>query len=105
LELNKIYLGDCLDILPSIPDKSINLIVIDPPYNIGKDKSLDKWKSVNLYVEFMGKVFAECQRVLKDNGSFYFFHNDFLHNERNVILPLDLPRLNSPQLLHKKLSF
>ena len=26
----------------------------------------------------MGKVFKECQRVLKDNGSFYFFHNDFL---------------------------
>ena len=26
----------------------------------------------------MGQVFLECQRVLKDNGSFYFFHNDFL---------------------------
>jgi site-specific DNA-methyltransferase (adenine-specific) len=26
----------------------------------------------------MGKVFKECERVLKDNGSFYFFHNDFL---------------------------
>ena len=50
----------------------------DPPYNIGKDKKWDKWKTVNEYVEFMGKVFKECQRVLKDNGSFYFFHNDFL---------------------------
>ena len=53
-------------------------MLIDPPYNIGKDKKWDKWKTVNEYVEFIGKVFKECQRVLKDNGSFYFFHNDFL---------------------------
>ena len=53
-------------------------MLIDPPYNIGKDKKWDKWKTVYEYVEFMGKVFKECQRVLKDNGSFYFFHNDFL---------------------------
>mgnify|MGYP003509827511 FL=1 len=74
----KLYNGDCLSIFKDIEDKSVNLILIDPPYNIGKDKKWDKWKTVNEYVEFMGKVFKECQRVLKDNGSFYFFHNDFL---------------------------
>ena len=73
----ELYNGDCLEILKSIPDKSVNLVLIDPPYNIGKDK-WDKWKTVEDYVEFMGKVFLEIQRVLKDNGSFYFFHNDFL---------------------------
>ena len=74
----KLYNGDCLSIFKDIEDKSVNLVLIDPPYNIGKDKKWDKWKTVNEYVEFMGKVFKECQRVLKDNGSFYFFHNDFL---------------------------
>ena len=74
----KIYNDDCLNKLKDIKDKSIDLVLIDPPYNIGKDKKWDKWKTVNEYVEFMGKVFKECQRVLKDNGSFYFFHNDFL---------------------------
>lgn len=74
----KIYNGDCLSILKNIEDKSVNLVLIDPPYNIGKDKKWDKWETVNEYVELMGKVFKECQRVLKDNGSFYFFHNDFL---------------------------
>lgn len=78
LQLNTIHLGDCLELMKDIPDKSINLIVIDPPYNIGKDKRWDKWKTVQAYVEWMGSVFTECQRVLKDNGSFYFFHNDFL---------------------------
>ena len=73
----KLYHGDCLEVVKGIPDKSIDLVLIDPPYNIGKDK-WDKWKTVDAYVEFMGKVFLEIQRVLKDNGSFYFFHNDFL---------------------------
>lgn len=70
--------GDCLEILKNIESNSVNLILIDPPYNISKDKKWDKWKTVDAYVEFMGQVFLECQRVLKDNGSFYFFHNDFL---------------------------
>jgi len=29
--------GDCREILPSIPDKSIDLVLTDPPYGIGKD--------------------------------------------------------------------
>lgn len=73
----KIYNDDCLNKLKDIEDKSIDLVLIDPPYNIKKAK-WDKWKTVNEYIEFMGKVFKECERVLKDNGSFYFFHNDFL---------------------------
>lgn len=73
----KLYQGDCLEVMKNIPDKSINLVLIDPPYNIGKDK-WDKWDTIEDYVEFMGKVFLEIQRVLKYNGSFYFFHNDFL---------------------------
>ena len=63
--------------MKDIEDKSVNLVLIDPPYNIGKD-TWDKWKTIDEYVKFMGKVFLEIQRVLKDNGSFYFFHNDFL---------------------------
>lgn len=76
-EKYKIYNEDCLVKLKDIGDKSIDLVLIDPPYNIGKDK-WDKWKTVDDYVDFMGQVFKECERVLKDNGSFYFFHNDFL---------------------------
>lgn len=73
----EIYCDDCLNKMKDMEDNSIDLVLIDPPYNIGKDK-WDKWKSVGDYVEFMGKVFKEIERVLKPNGSFYFFHNDFL---------------------------
>ena len=80
VDLNKginLIQGDCLEKMKEIPDKSINLVLIDPPYNINK-ADWDKWKTTDAYIEFMGQVFLECQRVLKDNGSFYFFHNDFL---------------------------
>ena len=73
----ELYNKDCLEIMKDIPDETIDLVLIDPPYNIGKDK-WDKWNTVDAYVDFMGQVFKECERVLKDNGSFYFFHNDFL---------------------------
>jgi site-specific DNA-methyltransferase (adenine-specific) len=60
--------------MAELEDNSVNLVVMDPPYNIGKDH----WDKVDNYVGWMGKVFTECERVLKDNGSLYFFHNDFL---------------------------
>jgi site-specific DNA-methyltransferase (adenine-specific) len=40
LEIDKIYCSDCLDVMKDIPDKSIDLIVTDPPYGysfMGKD--------------------------------------------------------------------
>ena len=77
MELNTILNMDCLVGMKQIKDKSVDLVVIDPPYNI-KKAAWDSWETVGEYVEFMGKVFAEIQRVLKDSGSFYFFHNDFL---------------------------
>lgn len=74
LPVNQIICGDCLDVMKELPEKSINLIVADPPYNIGKAK----WDKIKNYIDWMGAVFLECQRVLKDNGSFYWFHNDMM---------------------------
>lgn len=76
LELDRIYQMDCIEGMRMLPDDSVDLIVIDPPYNIGKDKQWDKWRKVDDYVAWMTEVFRECERVLKPNGSFYWFHND-----------------------------
>jgi len=35
LELNRIYQGDCLDLMQEMPDKSVDLVLTDPPYGIG----------------------------------------------------------------------
>lgn len=57
-----------------IPDKSINLVCTDPPYNIGKAK----WDKIPNYIEWCGKWIKESERVLKDNGSLYLWHNDMV---------------------------
>ena len=66
--------GDCLQVLKTLEDKSVDLILTDPPYNIGKTK----WDKVPNYIEWCGKWFIECQRVLKDNGSFYWWQKDMV---------------------------
>jgi len=68
----EIWQGDCLDVMRGMESKSVNLIVTDPPYNIGKAS----WDKIPDYIEWCGKWIKECERVLMDNGSFYFFHND-----------------------------
>lgn len=75
--INKITFGDCLHIMGQLPDKSVDLIVTDPPYNISK-ADWDKWADVESYVKWCSLWIKECERLLKDNGSFYFFHNDFI---------------------------
>ena len=67
--------GDCLEVMKEMPDKYFNLIVTDPPYNI-KKAEWDKWKKESDYINWCLSWIKECERVLKDNGSFYFFHND-----------------------------
>jgi len=64
--------GECLEEMRKLEAGSIDLILIDPPYNIGKDT----WDKIDNYEEWMKDVFLELQRVLKDNGSFYFWHNN-----------------------------
>ena len=34
---NEIMLGDCMDLLSELPDKSIDLAIVDPPYGLGID--------------------------------------------------------------------
>ena len=65
---------DALDLLQSLEDKSVDLILTDPPYykllNISWDK---QWKTKEDYLNWLDAIVKECQRVLKDNGSFYMF--------------------------------
>jgi site-specific DNA-methyltransferase (adenine-specific) len=69
----KIYFGDCLDILTNhIPDESVDLIFADPPYNIGKNFNgrIDRLKEVE-YLEWSYKWLNLCIKKLKRSGSLY----------------------------------
>jgi len=70
--LNNIILGDCLQILKEIPDNSIDLIFIDPPYNLGKPYNVyqDK-KREKEYIEWSQKWLLESVRILKPTGSLF----------------------------------
>jgi site-specific DNA-methyltransferase (adenine-specific) len=59
--------------LDSIPDNSIDLIFIDPPYNIGKNfnTTKDKWETDADYLNWSYKWIDMCIKKLKDNGSLY----------------------------------
>jgi site-specific DNA-methyltransferase (adenine-specific) len=72
----KLYLGDCLDILPTLEDNSVDVVFADPPFNINKkygDNGNDNRKD---YYEWCGVWIYECFRVLKDTGTFYLMTID-----------------------------
>ncbi|MCK5564063.1 MAG: adenine-specific DNA-methyltransferase [Planctomycetes bacterium] len=71
---HQIYQGDAVEVLRSkINDASIDLIFVDPPYNIGKNFSnfKDRWPSDLAYAEWAHTWIDECVRVLKPSGTMY----------------------------------
>jgi adenine-specific DNA-methyltransferase len=77
--------GDCLDLMATIPDKSIALVVTSPPYNLGK--AYEKRHPLSNYVEDQSVVIRECFRVLKDGGSICWQVGNYVDN--GEIVPLD----------------
>jgi len=93
--LNKIVHGNSLELIKKIPDKTFNLIFVDPPYNLQIGKNLkrpdnskvngvhDKWdqfRNFKDYDNFCKVWLTECKRILKDNGSIWVigsYHNIF----------------------------
>jgi len=69
-----LFQGDCLDVLPTLPDNSVDLIVTDPPYfRVKKDAWDRQWNTPKLFLEWLDRVFAQFYRVLRPNGSLYVF--------------------------------
>lgn len=85
--LNKIIHGDCIDILKNIPDKSIDLIILDPPYwKVVQQKWDYQWRTEEDYLQWCLKWFPEIARVIKLSGSIYLF--GYLRNLFYLYQPL-----------------
>ena len=71
----KLLHGDCIDLLPKIPDSSINSIITDPPYFLGMTHNGQKgcFNDLAICKPFYEKLFTEYKRVLKPDGCVYFF--------------------------------
>lgn len=96
LELNRIYQRDCIEGMRMLPDKSIDLVVTSPPYNLKnstgngmKDGRGGKWSNAKLingyegyddnlphdvYVDWQRNCLTEMMRVLKDDGAIFYNH-------------------------------
>jgi len=60
---------DCLKLLKRLPNKSVDLILIDPPYNI----LMAGWDEYSNYVEWASNWLKESERVLKPTGNLVIF--------------------------------
>lgn len=65
LERNKIYLGDCFDIMPLIEDKSIDMIFSDPPFGITRCPT-----DVSISLDLLWESY---KRIIKNNGAIVLF--------------------------------
>ena len=91
-ERYKLYNGDCLEVIKNIPDKSIDLIITDPPYLMNyqsnrrkKENRFDKIKNDKDNYILIQEYFKECYRIMRNNTAIYCFcswHNiDFFKKE------------------------
>jgi len=81
-----LFPGDCMDLLPTIGNETIKLVVTSPPYNIGKE-----YESIELlddYLDQQRRVIAECVRVLHPKGSICWQVGNYVKN--GEIVPLDI---------------
>jgi site-specific DNA-methyltransferase (adenine-specific) len=93
LPLDRIIQGDCVEVLAGLPEKSIDLIFADPPYNLQLQQELwrpnmtrvdavadewDQFASFEEYDRFTRDWLLACRRVLKDTGTIWVigsYHN------------------------------
>lgn len=80
-----VYPGECLDMLKTIPDGAIQLIVTSPPYNIGKE--YEKKLNLKNYIAQQAAVITECVRVLSGQGSICWQVGNYVDD--GAIIPLD----------------
>ena len=72
-----LWQGDCLDLMKDIPDKSIDTIITDPPYNI----DIADWDTIDNYEVWMKYLFAEFQRVSRQQVIFFDYSYTKLFEE------------------------
>ncbi|MCX7598173.1 MAG: site-specific DNA-methyltransferase [Armatimonadetes bacterium] len=93
--LDRVILGDCLKVLSDLPDECVDLVFLDPPYYLqlprkklvrwgvatevdSPEREWDRFSSFAEYDDFMTRVFAECQRLMKPSATIWVigtYHN------------------------------
>ena len=71
--LDRTILGNCLEVLPYLPSSFVDLLIVDPPYNLDKDFNGKKFKRMTdeLYIEYTENWVEKIIPLLKPNASIY----------------------------------
>lgn len=73
MEKNKIYQGDCLEVLKTFPDNSIDCVMTSPPYfnqrDYGVEGQLGLEKTPEEYVDKLCNIFDQVKRILRKDGT------------------------------------
>jgi site-specific DNA-methyltransferase (adenine-specific) len=84
--LHSVYIEDAVSFLKRVPDSSIQLIILDPPYNL----NMDVWDSFNNYLDWAKAWLDQIYRVLSDTGNCVIFggfqYQDLKHGDLLEIL-------------------
>lgn len=73
-KIEKLHNEDCITGMKRLANESADIIMCDPPYNIGKDFGNDSDKQdMETYLKWCDDWISECVRVLKKNGTLYIY--------------------------------
>ena len=91
-----LHLGDCLEVLRTMPDNSVDAVVTDPPYYRVKHEDWDcQWDNPEAFLAWLDQVAEQWQRVLKPNGSLYCFASPQMAARVEVMLGQRFQLLNN----------
>lgn len=75
-QLGALYNGDCIQVMKSIKDNSVDMVFADPPFNLAKtyDEGIDDNLSTSKYLSWCYDWLSECIRILKPGGSLFVYN-------------------------------
>ena len=74
IDLNKIYFSDMMDVCKQMEKESVDIVIADPPYNIGKDFGNDTDNmEMPAYIDWCKKWVDTCIDILKPNGTMFIY--------------------------------
>jgi adenine-specific DNA-methyltransferase len=83
-----VEVSDNLSFLDKVPDKSVQLVITSPPYNVGKE--YEKTSSLASYLEGQEKLITKCVDKMSDTGSICWQVGNSISKKDSEVIPLDI---------------